>query len=418
MLKKSIKIKKEIKERPDQTMSHILLNQHRHLSKNNDIAEKSLIQRSRQQKTAEHHLQLTGRLLDEQKKTTAAVKDMPAKKIEMEFNGEDLNFYKGEKGDQGEVGPEPADDRLTELIKPLIPAPIKGDKGDKHTDEEITKLIKPLIPEVKNGETPSEEKLLALIKPLIPEPQKGQDGEDGYTPTEDDITPIIKNLLPKEKEEKKFPTGEELAKMLKGKIKYDDIQEKPNLESFRGKMGGAGYLKEITDIDMSGLQDGFTLVYNKKRDKWLVQLVTLTPGINFSYVDEEQVSGSGTSWTLANTPVAGSVKLYASGQLLTIASGDYTISGKTITTAQSWNAGTIFADYRTGSASSSFIDEEQVSGSGTAWTLGSTPVSGSLKLYADGQRLTLAAGDYTIIGKNITTALSWSAGVIFADYRV
>ena len=32
------------------------------------------------------------------------------------------------KGKQGDVGPEPSDERLVELITPLIPEPIKGDK--------------------------------------------------------------------------------------------------------------------------------------------------------------------------------------------------------------------------------------------------------------------------------------------------
>lgn len=62
-------------------------------------------------------------------------------------------------------------------------------------------------------------------------------------------------------------------------------------------------------------------------------------------VENEIVSGSGTSWTLANTPVLGSVKLYAGGIRLT-PTGDYTISGTTITTASSYSTGALTADYR------------------------------------------------------------------------
>lgn len=62
----------------------------------------------------------------------------------------------------------------------------------------------------------------------------------------------------------------------------------------------------------------------------------------------EVVSGSGTSWTLANTPVAGTVQLYANGQRLIVGSGnDYTISGTNITTTNSWVSGTVLADYYT-----------------------------------------------------------------------
>lgn len=34
------------------------------------------------------------------------------------------------KGDTGDIGPEPSDDRLKSLILPLIPDPIQGEKGD------------------------------------------------------------------------------------------------------------------------------------------------------------------------------------------------------------------------------------------------------------------------------------------------
>jgi hypothetical protein len=68
---------------------------------------------------------------------------------------------------------------------------------------------------------------------------------------------------------------------------------------------------------------------------------------NGTPVENEVVSGSGTSWTLANTPVSGSVKLWGGGSRLTPGGGnDYTISGATITTANSYPAGSLIADYR------------------------------------------------------------------------
>jgi len=62
-------------------------------------------------------------------------------------------------------------------------------------------------------------------------------------------------------------------------------------------------------------------------------------------VENEVVSGSGTSWTLANTPIAGSVKLYAGTRLIP-GGNDYTISGASITTTNSYPAGSLIADYR------------------------------------------------------------------------
>jgi len=65
-----------------------------------------------------------------------------------------------------------------------------------------------------------------------------------------------------------------------------------------------------------------------------------TPVIN------EVVSGSGTAFTLAHTPVVGSVKLFGAGARLTPGAGnDYTISGATITTVNSYSAGQLLADY-------------------------------------------------------------------------
>lgn len=135
-----------------------------------------------------------------------------------------LSTIKGEKGDT------PDDDKLKELIKPLIPEPIKGDKGDK----------------------PSKEELLEIIEPLIPEPIKG---EDGYTPvkgkdyfTDEDIKKIIDSVidvipepevvnydkvvkdvikqLPKIEKPKEINI-DDLVSKLKDKISYSDLKDLP-----------------------------------------------------------------------------------------------------------------------------------------------------------------------------------------------
>ncbi len=77
---------------------------------------------------------------------------------------------------------------------------------------------------------------------------------------------------------------------------------------------------------------------------------------------------------------------------------------------QRWHGG--------GLSSTSLVDNEVVSGSGTAWALAHNPVAGTVRLYAIGQRLTPGIGnDYTISGTIITTAISFSAGQLIADYR-
>ena len=60
------------------------------------------------------------------------------------------------------------------------------------------------------------------------------------------------------------------------------------------------------------------------------------------------VNGSNTTFTIANTPTSGSVKLYRNGiRLKSGAGNDYTITTVTITTAQAPESGDVLlADYR------------------------------------------------------------------------
>lgn len=69
-----------------------------------------------------------------------------------------------------------------------------------------------------------------------------------------------------------------------------------------------------------------------------------------------------------------------------------------------------------GGSSDSFVDNEVVAGSNTTWILSITPITGSVHLYANGQRLTPTV-DYSIASDTITTVLSWDAGTVIADYR-
>lgn len=74
----------------------------------------------------------------------------------------------------------------------------------------------------------------------------------------------------------------------------------------------------------------------------------------------------------------------------------------------------------TSSSSGTNVYNEVVSGSGTAWTLAVIPTPGTVRLFANGQRLIPQAGananDYSISGANITTVDSFTAGTLLADY--
>lgn len=99
------------------------------------------------------------------------------------------------------------------------------------------------------------------------------------------------------------------------------------------------------------------------------------------------------------------------------ASGDVTISSTGVHTVNN-TSGTGFVKY------GNFIDGETPSGalngSNTTFTLASTPVAGSVKLYRNGVRQNVGAGnDYTISGTTITTATPpASTETLLADYRI
>lgn len=61
------------------------------------------------------------------------------------------------------------------------------------------------------------------------------------------------------------------------------------------------------------------------------------------------------------------------------------------------------------------VFNEVVSGSAKAWALAHTPQTGTLRLFANGQRLTPTV-DYTLTGANIVTVTSWASGTLIADY--
>ena len=355
MIKKRAKkiIKKEtplVKPKTDEILGHILQNHEKRSSEGNKIAENHMEATAHGNKLLENNVEASGQILDEHKKTNEHLADLPKKgdvqkmtivppdeEEDPEASALMKMFMKLLRGPKGEKGDKHTDEELIALIKPLIPAPLPGDKGEGPTDDDLLRLIRPLIPKVKDGETPTDEKLLSLIKPLV-DAIEVKEGEDGDTPTDDQLIALIKKVMPKPQEIPKFkyPTAEELVAMIKGKITWEHIAGKPNFDTFfRPKSSKTVSLSELDDVDLTGFTKSAAGKYKPNG------------GSSANFVDEEQVSGTGTSWVLASTPVAGSVKLTANGQRLTIANGDFTIVGKNITTALSFSTGALFADYRT-----------------------------------------------------------------------
>ena len=150
-----------------------------------------------------------------------------------------------------------------------------------------------------------------------------------------------------------------------------------------------------------------------------------------SHVTEETpsgtINGSNTSFTLANAPISGTLKLYLNGQRLTYTT-DFTLSGTTITMVTAPITNDILrADYSISAGdfavgSASWSNNETPSGlvnsSNTTYTLAAAPITNSLALYRDGQLLTGGGADYTLTTNSISFVTAPTTGsVLLAFYQ-
>src|ERR1035437_1018597 len=154
--------------------------------------------------------------------------------------------------------------------------PIKGQDYFTSADiKSIVKEIKTNIPKPKDGITPlkgvdyfTDKDLRGIVKDVLAKVKMPTDGEDGADATVDYnfiIKESLKQLSKQLSKTKEF-TSEEIIKRIKGKISYEDIKDAPEFR--QPKMGGTGYLREITDVEIKDPLNGDNLVYNAKTNKW------------------------------------------------------------------------------------------------------------------------------------------------------
>lgn len=249
---------------------------------------------------------------------------------------------------------------------------IKGDAGaDAITpsDARLIQLIRPLIPEVKDGEdgkTPSKRELKKMMKELIPEPKNGKDA---------DVEGIVEEVLSKVPKVEQIQP--DMAEDIRNKIELLEGDERLTIASINGlddlidskvtatrnailggRQGQVGYNmfvdgtkkgKAVNTNFVAGT--GVTLTHaeaNGRND------ITIDVAASSSFADSETPSGTvngvNDTFTLANTPTAGTVRLYVNGMRQNVGAGnDYTISGGTITFESASIPETgdvILADYR------------------------------------------------------------------------
>lgn len=159
----------------------------------------------------------------------------------------------------------------------------------------------------------------------------GKNGADGKTPTREEITSLIK----------------EVATEFIKPVTSEEFVITP--EMVRDIVRMMHQLPENDRLDVQGIRNFQSFVFGGTRYKpqELMHGGANAQASGTSVTDENVASeGSGTSFTLAHTPIANTLKLYRGGSRVTVTNGDYTISGPVITLASSLGVGeTLTADY-------------------------------------------------------------------------
>lgn len=224
-----------------------------------------------------------------------------------------ISRLRGEKGDEGKQGPQGTQGKSIIGIQG-----IQGERGIQGVEGEPGRDGRDGIDGVDG--------------------QNGRDGKDGH-----------------DGKDGKDGSFEEVSKELKEKLRV--LDRLPDLErviqanampvttTFFSKNGQTlGRAKNINFVEGANTNLSVTI----SGDTANVTVKSTGGGGSSTFVNNEIVSGSGTSWTLAQIPLAGTQHIVGNGQRLTPGAGnDYTISGTAITTVNSYSAGTLLADYQT-----------------------------------------------------------------------
>jgi hypothetical protein len=151
---------------------------------------------------------------------------------------------------------------------------------------------------------------------------KGDPGQDGSPDTGQEIVDKINAL----------PTEEDIDKIDAAHIKNLPDIVRTNVIATNKPLWA------LEDVDVSGIVSGQGIKWDGTR--W----IPFTPTGANTGVYNEVVSGTGTTFTLAHTPVSGTLRVYVRGQRILPTSG-YTLTGAIITTVDTLATGDVTADY-------------------------------------------------------------------------
>ena len=185
----------------------------------------------------------------------------------------------------------------------------KGDKGDKGEQGVIGKTGKQGEKGIK-GDTGTQ----GIKGEAGTQGEKGNNGKDGEN-SEVDINDLVKKTL------------ERISKPKDGKDAKIDINDIVNKVVSKIKS-----LKDDNRVSYNNLKD-VPQIYRKDTALGGMSNTTIANDLGLNFVDDEIPSGTlnGTNkdFTIKETPINGSLKVYRDGQRLKITE-DYTLSGKTI----------------------------------------------------------------------------------------
>lgn len=248
--------------------------------------------------------------------------------MEISMHGIDVITLKGDKGDQGDKGDAfTFADFTPEQITDLKAPGAKGDKGDKGDQGD----------KGDKGDQGAKGESI-----------KGDQGDKG--------NPGAKGDKGDKGDQGSPDTAEKIIEKIKGKFSYEDLADWETLKRFieskkeTTKPDGSPIssktyaVREMEDVSMQGIVAGQVLQWDGTR--FIPYTPSSTSGVTQVF-GEVIGTASSAAFTLAHTPVVGSVRVYRGGAYQQGGAGnDYTISGANGTLSSVLQSGEILiADY-------------------------------------------------------------------------
>jgi hypothetical protein len=274
----------------DQLLEHILVTGDKNAQHTNQLLENILEQNAKEGLTEpllESSLEMQQKHLEKLDEVKSAIENketVELKKIDIQdaetFVVKGLKGDKGDKGDQGIQG-EKGEQGIQGIqgpqgeVGPVGPTGAQGPKGDKG-----------------DAGTPGEKGEKG---------DKGDKGDSGAKGKDADMTEIVSKV---------------------DKLILDRESKNPQFK--QGGMAGTGYLREITDVDTTGLTIGQALRWNGT--KWVPFDPSTSGGGAGVETPAESPDTLRTTFTFLHTP-----KFIVTDQGITVENVGYTLSGLTVT---------------------------------------------------------------------------------------